>query len=121
MFLIMKGWDGREGMLLLPTAVVKALLISGIARGCGWQHIGAFVNLAAFYLFGIPIAAILGFWVNMRGRGLWIGILSGATVQTLLLTIITCCTNWEKAVCLIIFFQLHSVFLKVFAILGHER
>ncbi|XP_021747955.1 protein DETOXIFICATION 12-like [Chenopodium quinoa] len=72
-------------------------VLSGVARGCGWQHIGAFVNLAAFYLFGIPIAAMLGFWFHMRGRGLWIGILCGATAQTILLTIITCCTNWEKA------------------------
>ncbi|KAL9241986.1 hypothetical protein vseg_016034 [Gypsophila vaccaria] len=71
-------------------------VLSGVARGCGWQHIGAFVNLAAFYLFGIPIAAILGFWLNMRGRGLWIGILSGATLQSGLLAIITCSTNWEK-------------------------
>lgn len=71
-------------------------VLSGIARGCGWQHIGAFVNLGAFYLFGIPIAAALGFWVQMRGMGLWIGILSGATVQTILLSIITTCTSWEQ-------------------------
>ncbi|XP_022881059.1 protein DETOXIFICATION 12-like, partial [Olea europaea var. sylvestris] len=24
--------------------------LSGVARGCGWQHIGAYINLAAFYL-----------------------------------------------------------------------
>ncbi|KAL3830837.1 hypothetical protein ACJIZ3_019639 [Penstemon smallii] len=70
--------------------------LSGVARGTGWQHIGAYVNLAAFYLFGIPIAATLGFWLNLRGKGLWIGILSGATLQTVLLSIITSCTNWEK-------------------------
>jgi MATE family multidrug resistance protein len=71
-------------------------VLSGIARGCGWQHIGAFINLGAFYLCGIPIAAILGFWVNMRGKGLWIGIQSGALVQTTLLALVTGCTNWEK-------------------------
>ncbi|KAL2518948.1 MATE efflux family protein [Abeliophyllum distichum] len=70
--------------------------LSGIARGCGWQHIGAYINLAAFYLFGIPIAATLAFWLNFRGKGLWIGILSGATLQTIMLAIITSCTNWEK-------------------------
>ncbi|KAJ8447629.1 hypothetical protein Cgig2_031683 [Carnegiea gigantea] len=71
-------------------------VLSGIARGCGWQHIGAIVNLSAFYLFGIPIAAALGFWVKMRGMGLWIGILSGATVQSILLSIITSCVRWEE-------------------------
>ncbi|OIT07105.1 protein detoxification 12 [Nicotiana attenuata] len=70
--------------------------LSGVARGCGWQHIGAYVNLASFYLCGIPIAASLGFWLNFRGKGLWIGVLSGAAVQSILLSVITCCTNWKK-------------------------
>ncbi|CAN4121735.1 unnamed protein product [Withania somnifera] len=70
--------------------------LSGVARGCGWQRIGAYVNLASFYLCGIPIAASLAFWLHFRGKGLWIGILSGATVQTVLLSVITCCTNWKK-------------------------
>ncbi|WMV28310.1 hypothetical protein MTR67_021695 [Solanum verrucosum] len=70
--------------------------LSGVARGCGWQHIGAYVNLASFYLCGIPIAALLAFWLNFRGKGLWIGILSGAILQTILLSVITCCTNWKK-------------------------
>ncbi|KAK4608569.1 hypothetical protein RGQ29_002109 [Quercus rubra] len=71
-------------------------VLSGVARGCGWQHIGAYVNLGAFYLCGIPVAAVLGFMTNLRGRGLWIGIQTGAFVQTVMLSIITSCTNWEK-------------------------
>ncbi|XP_022881986.1 protein DETOXIFICATION 12-like [Olea europaea var. sylvestris] len=70
--------------------------LAGVTRGCGWQHIGAYINLAAFYLFGIPIAAALGFWLNLRGEGLWIGVLSGATLQTIMLATITSCTNWEN-------------------------
>ncbi|KAI3453084.1 hypothetical protein Pfo_009747 [Paulownia fortunei] len=70
--------------------------LSGVARGCGWQHIGAYINLAAFYLFGIPIAAMLSFWLNLRGKGLWIGIIIGATLQMIMFAIITSCTNWEK-------------------------
>ncbi|KAG2401260.1 Protein DETOXIFICATION 14 [Vigna angularis] len=70
--------------------------LSGIARGCGWQHLGAYVNLGAYYVFGIPIAAILGFWVQFRGKGLWIGILIGAFCQTAMLLLITMCTNWKK-------------------------
>lgn len=70
--------------------------LSGVARGCGWQHIGAYVNLASFYLVGIPIAVTLAFFVGLRGKGLWIGILSGATTQTFMLCTITSCTNWDK-------------------------
>ncbi|XP_024192065.1 protein DETOXIFICATION 12 isoform X1 [Rosa chinensis] len=71
-------------------------VLSGIARGCGWQHIGAYINLAAFYIFGIPIAALLAFWIQLGGRGLWIGIQVGAFVQTILLSFVTTCTNWDK-------------------------
>ncbi|XP_057961020.1 protein DETOXIFICATION 12-like isoform X1 [Malania oleifera] len=71
-------------------------VLSGVARGCGWQHIGAYVNLGAYYIFGIPIAAGLGFWLQLRGKGLWIGIQAGAALQTVMLAIITSCTNWEK-------------------------
>ncbi|KAK9934654.1 hypothetical protein M0R45_021790 [Rubus argutus] len=71
-------------------------VLSGIARGCGWQHIGAYINLGAFYLCGIPVAATLAFWVQLRGKGLWIGIQVGAFVQTTLLVIVTTCTNWDK-------------------------
>ncbi|KAH9650439.1 protein DETOXIFICATION 12 [Citrus sinensis] len=74
-------------------------VFSGVARGCGWQNIAAFVNLGAYYLCGVPTAAILGFWLKSRGRGLWIGIQAGAFTQTLLLGIITTFTDWEKQFC----------------------
>ncbi|ESW14984.1 hypothetical protein PHAVU_007G034500 [Phaseolus vulgaris] len=70
--------------------------LSGIARGCGWQHLGAYVNLGAYYGFGIPTAAILGFWILLGGKGLWIGILTGAFCQTVMLSLITASTNWEE-------------------------
>ncbi|KAI3779023.1 hypothetical protein L2E82_08453 [Cichorium intybus] len=70
--------------------------LSGVARGVGWQHLGAYVNLAAFYLVGIPVAALLGFRTSLRGEGLWIGILVGATIQVTLLGVVTICTNYEK-------------------------
>ncbi|KAL5553343.1 hypothetical protein UlMin_040744 [Ulmus minor] len=88
--------------IMAPLVCVSVILdsiqgvLSGVARGCGWQHIGAYVNLGAFYLCGIPVAAFLAFWVNLRGKGLWIGIQVGAFVQTVLLSIVTSCTNWEK-------------------------
>ncbi|KAJ4973463.1 hypothetical protein NE237_006637 [Protea cynaroides] len=71
-------------------------VLSGVARGCGWQHVGAYVNLGAFYLFGIPIAIVLAFPLHLRGKGLWIGNLIGSTLQTALLALITSCTNWQK-------------------------
>ncbi|XP_061338301.1 protein DETOXIFICATION 14-like [Gastrolobium bilobum] len=70
--------------------------LSGVARGSGWQHVGAYVNLGAFYLVGIPIGAVLGFVVHFRAKGLWIGIVSGSIVQSIFLCLITAFTNWKK-------------------------
>jgi Na+-driven multidrug efflux pump len=72
---------------------------SGIARGCGWQHLGAYVNLGSFYLVGIPTALLLGFVLKMEGKGLWMGISCGSIVQFLLLAVITFFSNWQKMVC----------------------
>ncbi|GLT28868.1 hypothetical protein SLA2020_037720 [Shorea laevis] len=69
---------------------------SGIARGSGWQHIAACVNLGAYYLVGIPVAILLCFGMHFRGKGLWIGIVAGSTVQLTLLATVTAFTNWQK-------------------------
>ncbi|ONK67856.1 uncharacterized protein A4U43_C05F4520 [Asparagus officinalis] len=64
-------------MEMLPLVCISVIMdslqgvLSGIARGCGWQHIGAYVNLGAFYLFGIPVAVVLGFPLHVGGtRGI---------------------------------------------------
>ncbi|KAL4281322.1 hypothetical protein GQ457_03G007030 [Hibiscus cannabinus] len=90
--------------IMAPYVCVSVILdslqgvLSGIARGCGWQHVGAYVNLTAFYLVGIPVAATLAFWMQWRGLGLWLGIQSGAFTQNILLAIVTSCINWEKQI-----------------------
>lgn len=71
-------------------------VLSGVARGSGWQHIGAYVNLGAYYLVGIPAALLLGFALHLKGKGLWTGLVAGATVQSISLSLITGFTNWEK-------------------------
>lgn len=71
-------------------------VLSGIARGCGWQDLAMYVNLGAYYLVGIPVAATLSFWFDFRGKGLWIGILVGSFLQTVLYSVITSCVNWEE-------------------------
>lgn len=72
----------------------------GIARGSGWQHIGAYVNFGAYYVVGIPLAIVLGFFQNLRGEGIWGGIVTGTILQVILLTSATCLTNWQEQVCI---------------------
>ncbi|XP_030523633.2 protein DETOXIFICATION 16-like [Rhodamnia argentea] len=71
-------------------------VLSGVARGCGWQKIGAFINLGAYYLLGVPVAIFLAFVYHIGGKGLWTGIIVALIVQALLLAVLTACTNWEK-------------------------
>ncbi|XP_051216685.1 protein DETOXIFICATION 16 [Lolium perenne] len=71
-------------------------ILSGIVRGCGFQKIGAYVNLSAYYLVGIPAALCFAFVYHLGGVGLWSGITCGLVVQTVLLLCITLRTNWDK-------------------------
>jgi len=71
-------------------------VLSGVARGCGWQKIGACVNLGAYYLIGIPAAFCFAFVYHLGGMGLWLGIICALVVQMLLLLTITLCSNWEQ-------------------------
>lgn len=56
------------------------------------------MNIGAFYLFGIPIAVVLGFTKHMNAKGLWIGIVVGSIIQSTVLFLVTSFTNWQKQV-----------------------
>ncbi|RIA05385.1 hypothetical protein BRARA_K00358 [Brassica rapa] len=71
-------------------------VLSGVARGCGWQKIGACVNLGSYYLVGVPLGLLLGFHLHLGGRGLWLGIVTALVVQVMSLSIITLVTNWDQ-------------------------
>ncbi|EOY20886.1 MATE efflux family protein, putative [Theobroma cacao] len=70
-------------------------VLSGTARGCGWQKVGAYVNLGSYYLLGLPSAIILTFVFHFGGKGLWIGITCGSGLLAFLLLVIAMRTNWE--------------------------
>ncbi|KAF6137375.1 hypothetical protein GIB67_036412 [Kingdonia uniflora] len=88
--------------IMMPVLVTSNFLdgiqcvLSGNARGCGWQKIGAFVNLGAYYLIGIPSSLLLAFVLHVGGKGLWLGIICALMVQVVSLLIITLRTNWDK-------------------------
>ncbi|KAK7272982.1 hypothetical protein RIF29_14027 [Crotalaria pallida] len=98
----------HESVIVHYVAVITPLLcisvfmdslqsvLSGVAKGSGWQHLGAYVNLGAFYLVGVPVAVLLGFVAHFKAKGLWIGIVGGSIVQSMSLSIVTALTNWNK-------------------------
>ncbi|VFQ75287.1 unnamed protein product [Cuscuta campestris] len=73
---------------MVPLICVSTILdgtqavLSGVVRGSGWQRIGACVNLASFYLVGIPVSLLLGFGLDLKALGLWLGLVAGAFVQS---------------------------------------
>ncbi|XP_059077865.1 protein DETOXIFICATION 19-like [Cryptomeria japonica] len=74
-------------------------IISGVARGCGWQHLAAWTNLLGFYIIGMPIAIFLAFVLKLHSKGLWTGLLFGISSQTCILLFISFfMTNWTKMV-----------------------
>ncbi|XP_021888327.1 protein DETOXIFICATION 10-like [Carica papaya] len=72
------------------------VILSGVTRGCGLQHLGAYINFGAYYLVGIPLAGLLGFVLHFGVKGLLIGLFAGAAVESFLLALVTALTNWHE-------------------------
>ncbi|KAJ1392026.1 Multi antimicrobial extrusion protein [Sesbania bispinosa] len=70
--------------------------LQGVARGCGWQKLGAFLNLGSYYIVGVPSAVILAFVFHMKGHGLILGVVLALAVQVACFLPPTIRTNWEK-------------------------
>ncbi|EOY21175.1 Uncharacterized protein TCM_012559 [Theobroma cacao] len=45
--------------------------LSGVARRCGWQKIGAYINLGTFYLVGVLVSIILAFIFHLKTNINW--------------------------------------------------
>lgn len=90
----------KEFASLTPFLVVSIMfdsfqgVLSGLARGCGWQQAAVYVNLATFYLIGMPIAILLGFKFELYAQGLWVGLTCGLTCQGATLWVLTKLFKW---------------------------
>ncbi|XP_039062048.1 protein DETOXIFICATION 29-like isoform X1 [Hibiscus syriacus] len=70
-------------------------VLSGMAIGAGWQATVAYINIACYYLFGVPLGLTLGFGLKMGVKGIWCGMLLGTVVQTCVLFGMIYKTNWN--------------------------
>ncbi|WJX39688.1 Protein DETOXIFICATION 29 [Trifolium repens] len=50
-------------------------ILSWVAIGAGWQAAVAYVNIACYYLFRIPVGLILGYKVDLGVKGIWCGMM----------------------------------------------
>ncbi|KAK1278254.1 MATE efflux family protein ALF5 [Acorus gramineus] len=91
----------REFAYLSPLLAVSILfdsaqgILSGVARGCGWQHLAAWTNLGAFYVIGMPLSVLFAFNLELYGKGLWMGLICGLFFQACTLLVITLRNKWE--------------------------
>ncbi|CAL0305213.1 unnamed protein product [Lupinus luteus] len=73
-------------------------VISGVAVGGGWQALVAYINLFCYYIIGLPLGFLLGYKLGYRVEGIWIGMICGTMLQTMILVYIIYKTNWNKEV-----------------------
>ncbi|KAH7673584.1 multidrug resistance protein MATE family protein [Dioscorea alata] len=88
----------KLGYLLGVTMLINSIqpVLSGVAIGAGWQSLVAFINTGCYYLLGLPIGAVLGFKLKLNAMGIWLGMLAGSILQTVILLCITFKTQWQK-------------------------
>ncbi|RVW89812.1 Protein detoxification 24 [Vitis vinifera] len=69
---------------------------ASVAVGAGWQGVVAFVNVGCLYILGIPLGVFLAYVAHLSVRGMWIGMLCGVAMQSLVLFYLTWRTNWDE-------------------------
>ncbi|CAA7017348.1 unnamed protein product [Microthlaspi erraticum] len=86
--------------LLGITMILNSLqpVISGVAVGGGWQASVAYINLFCYYVMGLPLGFFLGYKTSLGVQGIWIGMICGTTLQTLILLYMIYITNWNTEV-----------------------
>ena len=86
--------------LLAITLILNGIqpVLSGVAVGCGWQAFVAYVNVGCYYVVGIPLGCLLGFYFDLGAAGIWSGMIGGTFMQTVILVWVTVRTDWNKEV-----------------------
>jgi MATE family multidrug resistance protein len=64
---------------------------SGMLRGLGDTRIPMLYAGLGYWGIGLPLAAALGFWTSLQGRGIWTGLAAGLAVVAVLMT-----TRWSR-------------------------
>ncbi|CAF0755749.1 unnamed protein product [Adineta steineri] len=88
----------RRVLLLVALAQIwdgYNIINTGIVKACGKQKRGAMISFIGFYFCGIPLAAVLMFFVRTDIYGFWLGIIAAETITNILLFILVQRFNWE--------------------------
>lgn len=50
---------------IVSKVVFVSFVHTGVAVGGGWQGLVAYINLACYYIFGLPLGFLLGYKLNL--------------------------------------------------------
>ncbi|KAK1409164.1 hypothetical protein QVD17_35689 [Tagetes erecta] len=67
----------------------------GVLRGTARPKIGANINLGCFYLVGMPVAVVLGFFMGFDFEGLWLGMLAAQMSCVVTMLVVLGRTDWR--------------------------
>ncbi|CAA3024366.1 DETOXIFICATION 49-like [Olea europaea subsp. europaea] len=67
----------------------------GVLRGTARPKVGANINLACFYLVGMPVAVGLAFFFGFDFEGLWLGLLAAEATCMATMMVIFLLTDWD--------------------------
>ncbi|KAF0692551.1 Aste57867_16363 [Aphanomyces stellatus] len=85
-------------LFVIPCHMIDSMncVTTGVLRAMGKQQIGVLVLSGAYYVVGIPAAAIFAFGVEWSIEGLWIGFTCGTTIACLAYAIQIRAINWVR-------------------------
>ncbi|CDY68987.1 BnaAnng29050D [Brassica napus] len=66
----------------------------GVLRGSARPMTGANINIAAFYVIGLPVGMVLTFWFGFGFMGLWLGMLVAQISCMIGMMVSMCRINW---------------------------
>lgn len=67
----------------------------GVLRGSARPSVGVKINLASFYIIGMPVSIILVFWLQVGFVGLWLGLLVAQASCAISMLLVMLRTNWR--------------------------
>ncbi|KAL3621212.1 hypothetical protein CASFOL_036124 [Castilleja foliolosa] len=88
----------KLGYFLAATIFLNSIqpVLHGVAVGAGWQVSVAVINVVCYYVFGLPFGAFLGYKLDLGVKGIWLGMLAGCLLQTVVLILYVLRANWSK-------------------------
>lgn len=66
----------------------------GVLRGSARPSVGVKINLASFYVIGMPVAIVLVFGLGFGFVGLWLGLLAAQATCAVSMMLVMMRTNW---------------------------